>query len=536
MRAPGATGAPLDCPAMLLQEAARTRSGARRGWIRRSIAAVARHRVLITLVAIGAAIRFATITSQSYWLDEAQAAHEVSLSFGHMLSAWSSAEWNPPVFLIIAWPWAHLFGSGEAALRSLSAIYGIALIPVVYLCAAELVSRRAGWVAALLVAVNPFMVDYSQEAREYMLLTLLSAVSLLFYARTWRTGARRDLVWWAVFSALAVLTQYFAGFLVLAEGLMLIWRLRSKGSVAALALQGAVLAPFIPHVLPQLRTPAGFVVQQPLLLRMQQVPVTFALDTLYKSPIVQWGLVGGGLAAAVVIGLLLVGASDRELKGTALVAVPAAAVLLIPLATALVGHDDFIARGLMPAWPPLAVVFAAACTTRRARAPGALLAVALVGLFVWAGIRIDTDATFQRSNWRGVADVLGRRWAGPDSRAVVVYQSGEFATGPLSWYLHDTPWDGPGYAPGTDAGPATISELDIVANAPQPLAASLGGARLIGRPREIGNYLVARFALPAPVSVTALSATAKAAGLLQQPGAPPSVMFQAPTGSVTGGG
>jgi mannosyltransferase len=513
---------------MVIQEADSVRPGAVTAFARQALQAAASHRFLIALTVVGAAIRFATITGQSYWLDEAQAAHEVSLSFGQMLSAWSSSEWNPPLYLIIAWPWAHVFGSGAAGLRSLSAILGIALIPVLYACGAELVSRRAGLVAALFVAVSPFMVWYSQEAREYMLLTLLSAGSLLFYARAWRTGSRRDLIWWGVISALALLTQYFAGFLVLGEGLVLIWRLRSRASVIALALQAVVLAPFVPHVVPQLRVPATFITDQPLLLRIKQVPVTFALNTLYKGPLVEWGLVGAGVAAAAVIGLLLVGAEDRELHGAGLAVIPAAAVLLIPLATALAGHDDYLARGLIPAWPPLAVVFAAACTTRRAPVAGAALGAVIVGLFVWSGIRIDTDQVFQRPDWRGVAAALGPRTTGSDARAIVAYP-GDFATGPLSLYLRGTPWAGPGLAPGTDAGPATISELDIVHNAGQSLPTAPAGARLIAQ-RDVDGYLVARYALSAPVSATAPEVLARADALLQTPTSAASVMFQAPAG------
>ncbi len=519
---------------MLLQEAASAREGAPTDTRGRGLDAVVRHRVLLLIIALGAAIRFATLTAQSYWLDESQAAHELSLSFGHMLSAWSSSEWNPPLYFLVAWPWARVFGTGEAGLRSLSAVFGIALIAVCYGCASELVSRRAGLVAALLVAVNPFMIWYSQEAREYMLLTLLSAGSLWCYARAWRTGSRRDLAGWAVVSALALLTQYFAGFLVLAEGLVLIYRLRSRWSVAALGLQALVLVPFVPHVTPQLRTPARFITEQPLLLRLKQVPVTFALNTLYKSPLVQWGLIGAAVAAAVVIALLLVGAADRELRGACLAAIPAAAVLLIPLLAALAGHDDYLARGLMPAWPPLAVVFAAACTTRRAPAAGGVLAAVLVGLFVWSGIRIDTHQSFQRPDWRAVARALGP--APPGTRAIVAYP-GQFATGPLSVYLPGTPWDGPGLAPGTDAGPATVSELDIVANAAQSLATAPSGARLIAR-RDVDGYLVARFALATPLSTTAVGIEASANGLLQSPTAGAGVMFQtAPASrSVAAGG
>ena len=503
------------------------RAGARPSRLRSSVTVTPEVWILLAIVVVAIVVRFATISSQSYWLDESQAAHELSLSFGGMLRAWNTAEWNPPLYLIIGWPWARLFGTGEAGLRSLSAVLGIGLVPLLYLCGAELVSRRAGLVAAALAALNPFMVWYSQEAREYMLLTVLSAASLLFFARAWRTGGRRDLIWWAVLSALALLTQYFAGFLVAAEGVLLVYRLRSRLSVAALALQGIVLAPLVPHVLPQLRTPATFITDQPLALRMKQVPVTFALNTLAQSSIVTWGLIGAAVGAAILIALLLVGAEDRELSGAALAAGLAAVVIVVPLLLALLGRDDFLARGLMPAWPALAVVFGAACTARRTRAPGAALAVVLLAGFVYAGIRIDSDAAYQRPDWRGVASALGRmegRAGSASARAIVAYP-GEFATGPLSVYLRGVPWSGPGLAPGTGDGPATISELDIVANAAQPLAANLGGARLIGH-RTVDGYLVDRFALGAPWQTTGPAIVARADGLLSLAPAGAAVMIQ----------
>ena len=46
--------------------------------------------LLVGITVLAAAVRFVNITSQSFWLDESQAVHEVHLSFGAMLHAWSS--------------------------------------------------------------------------------------------------------------------------------------------------------------------------------------------------------------------------------------------------------------------------------------------------------------------------------------------------------------------------------------------------------------------------------------------------------------
>ncbi|MEA2144984.1 MAG: mannosyltransferase, partial [Solirubrobacteraceae bacterium] len=103
---------------------------------------------LVALIVLGAALRFVTIAHQSYWVDEATTVHELSLSFGGLMHAIHVQESTPPLYYMLAWVWAKVFGTGELGLRSLSALAGTALIPVAYACGRELVSRGAGLMAA----------------------------------------------------------------------------------------------------------------------------------------------------------------------------------------------------------------------------------------------------------------------------------------------------------------------------------------------------------------------------------------------------
>src|SRR5207247_1213703 len=145
------------------------------------------------------------------------------------------------------------FGLGEGGLRSLSALFGVATIPVAYLIGRELGSRGAGLITAALVAVNPMLIWYSQEARAYALLVLLTAVSFLFFLRFRRSGAGRDLVLWSASSALALASHYFAVFPVTVE---CAWLLaappaqRRRPTILAVAVIGAAgmaLAPLALH-------------------------------------------------------------------------------------------------------------------------------------------------------------------------------------------------------------------------------------------------------------------------------------------------
>jgi uncharacterized membrane protein len=202
-------------------------------------------RALAGLILLAAALRFWRIGHQSYWLDEVFTVNLVNEDLWGMLKGVRETESTPHLYYALAWLWEKVAGDGEGALRSLSALFGIATVPVAYLAARELFKPAAALVAAALVAVNPWFVWYSQEARSYALLMLVGAASLVFFLRALRSESRRDLALWALFSSLAVLTHYFAAFLVGAEALWLLWIMRERAVAAAgaLAVVGLALVP-----------------------------------------------------------------------------------------------------------------------------------------------------------------------------------------------------------------------------------------------------------------------------------------------------
>jgi mannosyltransferase len=442
--------------------------------------------VVVAITAAAVALRFATITSQSYWFDEATTAHEVQLSFGALWHAVHTVESTPPLYYVLAWVWAKIFGAGEAGLRSLSAVAGTALIPITYLCGRELASRGTGYVAAALAAVSPFMIWYSQEARAYMLFALLCALSLLFFARARRVPSTANVTWWAVCSALTLLTHFFGGFLVAPEALWLLAAVRSRRVVIAAAVLAAIQVAVIPIAVNDLSHPLlGWITQFSLHTRVEQVPIAFGLGTLYQSSLVTHGFLAAGLSAVVCLVLLMLGGEPKHRRGAVVAAVMAGAVLLVPLVLAAAGRDYYIARNLIPAWIPLAVVIGAACTSRRTLPFGVpLAAVALAGS-VYAGIYIDGHPQYQRQNLRGVARALG---PGSGERAIVAYQ-GEVVGQPLALYLRGVPWNPPGDTP------VRVGEVDVIGNPLQTVARPLpAGTKLIEKQTVDGN-LVERFAV-----------------------------------------
>ncbi len=128
-------------------------------------------------------LRFPTLGQQSFWTDEASTALELHGGLGHLLASVRDLEGMPPGYFVLAWLWSRVFGLGEAGLRSLSACLGVAhgaggLGARPRAAAGGGAARgRRSWPR------SPFLVWYSQEARPYALLVLVTALMTLFWVQ-----------------------------------------------------------------------------------------------------------------------------------------------------------------------------------------------------------------------------------------------------------------------------------------------------------------------------------------------------------------
>jgi hypothetical protein len=197
---------------------------------------------LAALTVLAAALRLSTLDLQSFWYDEAfTPVHVLHASLGATLHAFVHTENNPPLWYLVVWAWSRLAGTGEVALRLPSALAGIATVPVAWGIGRELAGRRAALLAGAIVAVNPLLVWYSQEARPYAFYVLFAALALLCMLRADRDPTPRRLALFACSGVLALLSHYFAVFLVVP---MALWLARPRRGAVGPGGGGSFGVPF----------------------------------------------------------------------------------------------------------------------------------------------------------------------------------------------------------------------------------------------------------------------------------------------------
>jgi mannosyltransferase len=470
--------------------------------------------ILVAIVAAGASLRFATLSGQSFWLDEAVAIRSARLDISGLFDSLARTEGNPPLYFLLLDGWMRVFGGSEAAVRSLSALFGTATIPVGYLIGRRLATPRIGLVAAGLVAFNPLLVWFSQEARPYALLVLLSGLAFLFFVSALEGAGGRALTGWAVFSGLALATHYFAALVVLPEAAWLAWRVRPlRRLVPAFAGFTVLAAALLPLVLDQGNAQDySFVKGEALATRVvAQVPKQWLVG--YDAPLETAAVVAAGLLVAAGAALALLRSEGRERRAAALGLGVGGAALALALVLALAGADYYLSRYVLAAWLPLALAVAVGFGARRSGRVGLASVAALCALFVFVVVSVSARPELQRDDWRGVARTLG---PADGARAIVVTPiNGSI---PLGLYL-------PGLSKLTSAG-APVSEIDAVAVAQRKSGETRHAPPLPKVPpppgfREIARYsgptfTVVRYRADAPVQIV----PANLGSFALQPGTP----------------
>lgn len=204
---------------------------------------------LFYILLLGILLRLINL-NQSLWLDEATSVLVASrLSFSDIINQFSPGDFHPPAYYLILKIWLTLFGSSEIMARSLSVLFGTVTIYLVYSLSERLFGKKTALVSALLIATSPLHIYYSQEARMYVLETLIVVKILQLIVKV-VTGEDNSLNWVSLFafSSLLLYTDYLPASIFVAVFLFLLLNrgaLRQK-IVLWVSLSAAIAISYLP--------------------------------------------------------------------------------------------------------------------------------------------------------------------------------------------------------------------------------------------------------------------------------------------------
>jgi hypothetical protein len=371
------------------------------------------------LTVIGFALRLEGL-DQSLYGDEGYTLGIVDgQGFGDVISAVHDTSITPPLHYALAWL-AVQAGDASVTVRLPSLILGTATIPLVYLLGRQVAGAGAGLVAAAIVALSPFALFYSVEARAYATMMFLVTASTLALLRALDGGRR---AWWIVYGVSACLALYCHYSAVFVIAVQAIWALAAHRdrwrAVVAVHLAVAIgYAPWLPSWLHQRDNDFADAVD---LLYPLSVDSAFDYPArlLPGHPFVGIDALPGRipaillaltvLAAIAALGVRAARARARpfaESAGTTLIALLALATPVGILAWSLAGTSLYAPRNLSASLPALAVLLAAVVTAAGPRLARPLTAITLA-LFAVAAVRSLDDAN-QRPPYKQVAQYIDR--------------------------------------------------------------------------------------------------------------------------------
>ncbi len=413
---------------------------------------------LLGLLAL--ALRLATLTAQSAWVDEgysmAAARHPVSF----ITEFTGRYDAHPPLHYLILHLWLGVFGAGVEQGRLLSALCGVGSVLALYSLARILYDRRTAACAALLLAVSPVALWFSIEIRMYAMAGMFALLALLCLVSA--TSQNR---WWpwltyAACAAAAFYTDYSATYILAAGALGALFMARTR-QLAARWLTSQVLlcllvAPGLPLLAHQSgNTAATAWITAPTLADVQAVAVNM-VSRFTTMPVV----VGLCACALALLGLVALagdlGQPDGRRTALFVLCVTVAPFALPLLLSAF--RPVFLTQSVVTTTFGLLILFArgaAWLATRFGR--WALLVLAPVLLLNTASIT-TVAATPINEDWRGAARYL-RQQATPTD--VLIFDP-RFLQLPFDLY-----WQGYGRS-----NPERGYPLDetLATSNPQPLA------------------------------------------------------------------
>jgi uncharacterized membrane protein len=357
-------------------------------WSQRRLAHVA----VMALTLLAFLLRLVRIGYFNFSGDEALSALFSVQPIPDIVHALVHGEPHPPLFYVFLHFWIPFAGDEELSLRFVSTAANVATVPLIYVVASRLLAPRVGLIAASIVALNPYQLWNSQDARMYALATLLCLLALDATARYFDVNVRvgvalsdgRRRMYLAVYTAvmaLALYTHYYSVYFFIlfnlfAAGWLAVRRDRRIVEwIGAQCTVSALFAPWLIFAWNTITTYHGNGYSPPLQEALRRSIGTFGSG--YVLPRDDTGIFFWAIVALLLAGVLM--AARRNPAAVVLLAL----ALLVPKGGVIIPSHTrpvFNERYLMAASPGFYIFVAASMLALRRRSPNLLTVISTVGL------------------------------------------------------------------------------------------------------------------------------------------------------------
>jgi mannosyltransferase len=288
-------------------------------FITRSLLRIARHPdegshmatwgALIALTLVAFLLRTPHLAAQSLWRDEVDVIRLANESLPQLVRNLARAGHNGPLYYLLMRGWLKLVGEGEFALRYPSLCFGILAVPLVYRAGRGLVGGQAATLTAALVAISPYLVWYSQDAKMYALVTTLSLLAITCQLEALANGRLRCWAGFVFFASLSLYVHLLSALMipVYLAAFVLAWPRDREQRWGGLVSLGLLILPYLPLALWQLPlVQDSYETGHPFYPIDQMLSLLFNLHARGVAMVGNW-LVVAAFLFAILAGLFLSG-------------------------------------------------------------------------------------------------------------------------------------------------------------------------------------------------------------------------------------
>jgi uncharacterized membrane protein len=151
-------------------------------------------------------------------------------------------ETNMALYYLLLRGWIHI-GHSEWFLRLLSVVFAVSTIPLMYLLAQAFGGTRNARIAAFLMSINAFHIQYSQEARGYTLVVFLALLSCYLF---WNLpDAGKIPVQYILVSVFMVYAHIFGVWILMAQWVSILFVARRSGTRKTFGIAAGTIAVLI---------------------------------------------------------------------------------------------------------------------------------------------------------------------------------------------------------------------------------------------------------------------------------------------------